>query len=195
MPLETRPLTPDTWPAFAALIDRSGGVWGGCWCMGFHINVNARGQTAALHKAAKRARVEAGTTHAALVFDGADCVGWCQYGPTDSLPRIKHARAYRAGLPEPPDPPDWRITCFFVDKTRRKAGIAAAALAGALVQIAGAGGGIVESYPEDVSGRKTSGSFLYNATLSLFEAQGFARQRPLGSHHWVVRRTVAAAAA
>jgi len=26
------------------------------------------------------------------VLDGATCVGWCQFGGTDELPRIKHRR-------------------------------------------------------------------------------------------------------
>jgi hypothetical protein len=61
---------------------------------------------------------------------------------------------------------------------------------GALELIAEAGGGLVESYPEDTAGRKVSGSFLHNATLALFEAQGFERVRRIGKHRWVVRRTV-----
>ena len=32
----TRPLTPDTWEDFATLVEANNGVWGGCWCMGFH---------------------------------------------------------------------------------------------------------------------------------------------------------------
>ena len=32
----TRPLSPDTWDDFAALVEANNGVWGGCWCMGFH---------------------------------------------------------------------------------------------------------------------------------------------------------------
>ena len=32
----TRMLTPQTWDDFAALVEASNGVWGGCWCMGFH---------------------------------------------------------------------------------------------------------------------------------------------------------------
>ncbi len=31
-----RPLDESTWPAFAALVERNNGVFGGCWCMGFH---------------------------------------------------------------------------------------------------------------------------------------------------------------
>jgi hypothetical protein len=32
----TRPLTPDTWADFAALVEANNGVWSGCWCIGFH---------------------------------------------------------------------------------------------------------------------------------------------------------------
>jgi hypothetical protein len=52
------------------------------------------------------------------------CVGWCQFGTPDELPRIKFARAYRE---IDNDPPDWRITCFFVDRAYRHKGVAAAA--------------------------------------------------------------------
>ena len=30
--LAVRPLAPDTWPAFADLVARHNGVFGGCWC-------------------------------------------------------------------------------------------------------------------------------------------------------------------
>ena len=86
--------------------------------------------------------------------------------------------------------PDWRITCFFVDKNGGAAGVADGALGGALDLIAAAGGGRVESYPEDVEGRKTSGSFLHNASVRLFERHGFTRERQIGKHHWVVTRDV-----
>jgi hypothetical protein len=35
-PYTTRLLTPDTWDDFAALVEANNGVWGGCWCIGFH---------------------------------------------------------------------------------------------------------------------------------------------------------------
>jgi GNAT superfamily N-acetyltransferase len=184
--LSTRPLDETTWPDFAALVERHNGVWGGCWCMAFH----AKGRGAAQNRADKQARVREGRAHAALVYDGEACVGWCQFGPTDELPRIKHGRAYREGLTALPD---WRITCFFVDKSHRGKGVAAAALEGALREIGRLGGGTVESYPEDVAGRSTSSSFLHNATIAMFERQGFERTRRLGKNHWIVARIVAPA--
>ncbi len=52
------------------------------------------------------------------------------------------------------------------------------------------GGGTVEGYPEVTEGRKVSASFLYNGTAAMFESQGFTRDRQIGKHRWVMRRTV-----
>ncbi len=176
-----------TWPDFARLVEKHNGVWGGCWCMAFHAEGVGRTKTVAQNRADKELRVREGRAHAALVYDGSANVGWCQFGPTDELPRIKRQRAYRQCLDELPD---WRITCFFVDKDYRGLGVASAALEGALREIARLGGGTVESYPECVEGRSVSGSFLHNATVSTFERHGFERIRPLGKHHWLMTKVV-----
>lgn len=105
----------------------------------------------------------------------------------EELRRIKRQRAYAGGATEPSD---WRITCFFVDKDCRRRGVAAAALKGALREIARSGGGAVENYPEAINGR--SAGFLHNATLDLFQQHRFERQRPVGKHHWVVSTLVPA---
>ena len=51
-------------------------------------------------------------------------------------------------------------------------------------------GGVVVSYPQGTEGKKTSASFLYNATRSLYEQAGFICIRSKGSHHSVMRKTV-----
>lgn len=181
-----KPLEPSTWSDFAALVERHNGVWGGCWCLAFHPEGAER---SAGRRSRKECRVREGTAHAALVYDGSLCIGWCQFGPPAELPRIKHLRAYQAALAAPPD---WRITCFFVDKAHRGKGVAAAALAGALQEIARLGGGTVESYPEECEGRSVSSSFLHNCGTRLFEHHGFRKIRPLGKHHWVVAKVVEA---
>jgi GNAT superfamily N-acetyltransferase len=175
-----------TWPDFADLVMRHNGIWGGCWCMSFHPE-GLRGKTAAQNRAEKAGRVRAGRAHAALVYDGAACVGWCQFGPPEELPRIKNRREYDKGFTVAPD---WRITCFFVDRAYRGHGVAATALAGALDQIANLGGGSVESYPDDAEGRSVSGSFLHNATLSLFQQHGFETGRRIGKHRCVATKVV-----
>jgi hypothetical protein len=179
-----RALTPETWPDFARLVEANNGVWGGCWCLAFHAGDKEVGPD---RRGAKEARVREGRTHSALVYSGGDCFGWAQYGPTEELPAIKNRKEYLAGLDRLPD---WRITCFFVGKGHRRRGVADAAIAGAVAQIAAAGGGVVEGYPEDTSGR-TPHAFLWSGTLGMFERLGFERQRKIGKHKWVVRRTVA----
>jgi hypothetical protein len=138
-----RALDESTWPAFATLVERNNGVFGGCWCMGFHED--SKGAVPPKRER-KLARVRAGTAHAALIFDGDDCLGWCQFGAPNEVPRVKSRAAYEKSLTALPD---WRIACNFVGKGHRRKGVASAALAGALGLIAGLGGGKVEGYPED----------------------------------------------
>jgi GNAT superfamily N-acetyltransferase len=187
--LRTVPLTEATWGPFAALVEAHGGIFGGCWCLGFHAERNTVGGYEA-RREAKREKVWAGEAHAALVMVGGDCLGWAQYGAPVELPMIKNRAAYdRTGG----GAPDWRVTCFFVDKGHRREGVAAVALDGALRQIADAGGGVVEGYPEAIEGQKTAAAFLFGGTVSLFERAGFAADRRIGLRRVVMRRTVVAA--
>jgi GNAT superfamily N-acetyltransferase len=179
-----RPLDESTWDAFAALVEANNGVFGGCWCLGFHPE-DQKGLAPAERCRLKHERVRAGTAHAALVFDGDECVGWCQFGAPDEVPRIKSRAAYEKGASVPPD---WRIACNFVGKGHRRRGAATAALAGALDLIAGLGGGTVEGYPEDAAG--VPAGFLFNGALSTYERLGFTRDRMIGKHRWVVTRVV-----
>jgi ribosomal protein S18 acetylase RimI-like enzyme len=185
--LLSRPLTPDTWGAFARLVEKHNGIFGGCWCISFHLGPDEGKRTASEYRAMKEARVREGRAHAALVFDGPNAVGWCQVGPPAELPNIRSRKRYEEGRSRSPD---WRITCFFLDRDRRGEGIANIALRGALREIARLGGGIVEAYPEDVAGRKVSRSFLCSGTLGMFEKAGFQKTRQIAMHRWVVVRKI-----
>lgn len=186
MGFTVRPLDASSWDAFAELVERNNGVFGGCWCIGFHPE---RGQQGISHRAAKEERVRTDRAHAALVLDDAGLAqGWCQYGSPEELPNIKHRRVYDK---EAPPLPDWRITCFYVDTKHRGQGVARAALEGALDQIAQRGGGLVEAIPEVTAGRQAHGRFLFSATVELFEDYGFTRVRQVGKHAWIVSREVA----
>ena len=125
----TRPLSPDTWDDFARLVEANNGVWGGCWCMGFHPEGVGKGHTVSGNRLAKQAHVRNGTVHQILVYDGDECVGWCQYGPPVELPNINNPKAYAKGLGELPD---WRIGCIFTGSGHRRSGVARAALGAAL---------------------------------------------------------------
>ena len=189
MPYTIKALDESTWPAFADLVERNNGVFGGCWCMGFHPAGVDR-ESAADNRDCKHELVRLGNAHAALVFEGDDCLGWCQFGPPEELPRIKSRAAYEKSRTG--SPPDWRIACCYVGKGNRRKGVASAALAGALDLIAGLGGGTVEGYPEDAA--SVPAGFLFNGALTTYEKLGFARDRKIGKHRWVMTRVVEPAA-
>jgi GNAT superfamily N-acetyltransferase len=180
-------LGPDTWDAFARLAERHNGVWGGCWCTWFHTFAAEKERSAEANRALKQRLVNEGRAHAALVFDGDEAVAWCEYGTPGELPNIYHRKEYEAGLDKPPD---YRLTCFFVDKKYRRQGLSDVALRGALDLIAQAGGGVVEGYPHDIAGKKVSASFLYNGTRSLFEQAGLSYVRSKGKSNCVMRKVV-----
>ncbi|MFG2216609.1 GNAT family N-acetyltransferase [Streptomyces sp. NPDC048685] len=184
--LAVRLLDTDTWPAFARLVEASNGVWGGCWCMGFHVRVG-KGRTPQQNRAEKEQRVREGRTHSELVFAGDECLGWCQFGSPAELPEIKSKRKYEKDLTVLPD---WRITCFFTGKSLRRRGIAHAAIGGALAEITRQGGGTVEGYPEETDDRSVSGSFLHTGPMAVFENHGFTRARPISPHRWLVTLTI-----
>ncbi|MDQ0734462.1 GNAT family N-acetyltransferase [Arthrobacter agilis] len=184
------PLSTRTWDAFAALAERHNGVWGGCWCNWFHLYPDPPERRTLGSREFKRQLVDDDRAHAALVFDGERAVAWAQYGSVGELQNIHHRKEWEKTMVRVPD---WRITCLFVDRDYRRQGVAATAVRGALSLIARAGGGTVESYPHDLpAGKKTSSSFLYNATRTMYEDLGFDYDRPKGKGNCVMSTVVPA---
>jgi GNAT superfamily N-acetyltransferase len=188
-----KPLDTKTWDAFASLVEKHNGVWGGCWCVYFHCYPDPKEERQALGNGGfKRRLVEQGRAHAALVFDGDDAIAWAEYGTVEELPNIYHRKEWEKGLVLKPD---FRITCLFVDRDHRRKGLAEVAVRGALALIAAAGGGVVESYPHDLPpDKKMSASFLYSATRTLYERLGFDYERPKGQGNCVMTKVVAPSA-
>jgi GNAT superfamily N-acetyltransferase len=182
---QVKQLGRETWPDFVRIMEKHDGVWGGCWCVAFHLKPDEEKKWSGKHRELKQKLVHANQSHAALVYDGADIVGWCQFGPPAELPaRMRGYGKLDAALP------DWRIPCFFVDRDRRKEGIAEAALAGALRFIAAKGGGTVDGYPIATHGKPYSSSFLWGGTESMFTEAGFRPLGHLGTSKMVMRKTV-----
>lgn len=182
-------LSAETWPDFARVVEKHHGIWGGCWCMAFHFTRESdmRASTAEKNRIEKEHRVRSGNAHAALVYDGETCIGWCQFGSASELPRVESRRKYAA---ESSKQPDWRIPCFFVDRNRRNMGVARIALGGALEEIARLGGGVVEACPFDTAKRPQSWSFNWGGTISMFEREGFTKAWQLAPSQWVMTKFV-----
>jgi GNAT superfamily N-acetyltransferase len=164
----------ETWPDFERMVEKHNGVWGGCWCTFFHFTHSEQQRWSGKHHEYKERLVRENRSHAALVYDGPDVVGWCQFGPLGELP----GRMLGYGKMDV-SMPDWRTTCFFVDRNHRREGVARAALEGALGFIAARGGGTVDGYPIALpKGKKYSSSFIWGGTESMYRDLGF---RPLGN--------------
>ena len=181
-----QPLTPRTWDAYARLMERHNGVFGGCWCTYFQTLAGEKTYDADDNRSLKQRLVDEGRAHAALVVEGDEAVAWAQFGSPAELPNIYHRKEYEEAGDAAPD---YRITCIFVDKTHRRRGVTELALRGALDLIGQAGGGVVEGYPHDTTdGRKVS--VLYDGTRALYERVGFDYVRPKGLRNCVMRTTV-----
>jgi GNAT superfamily N-acetyltransferase len=187
-----RPLTPASWPEFERLFRRFRGVQAGCWCMYYHRPGPIAPEPSAARTEQNRrdhlALLQQGRARGMIVFHGEEPVGWCQYGRTDELPRIDAGRKYRALRAGGHPLPDWRITCFFVDPSRRHRGAARTALRAALEAIRRSGGGVVEAYP--VVGRGAVASWF--GSTSMFEREGFRTVAPFGRSNRLLRRHLAA---
>ena len=94
MAFSVRELDASTWAAYAQLVERNGGIFGGCWCIGWRPEAPTPGLD---RQAAKRERVTSDRAHAALVFDDDGLAqGWAQWGQPAEMSNIKHRRRYDA---------------------------------------------------------------------------------------------------
>ena len=103
------------------------------------------------------------------------------------MKNIKHRKEYEAELDSLPD---YRLTCFFVDKRYRRPrrlGPGAPGRTGPDRQgWRRRGGGLSPGHRR----QEVTASFLYSVTRSLFEQAGFSYVRAKGQDHTVMRTTI-----
>ena len=198
---KTRELSKKTWRDFERLFSQGNG-WDFCWCMHFHRPcglpkskwLRTRAERGMRNRREKRELLDKGCARGILVYAKGEPVGWCQYGPSDELPRIDNSRKYRSLALDGATDKLWRITCFAVLKEYRKRGVASAALQAALEAIKKKGGGLVEAYPITRWESYAFGNESTHGTASMFKKAGFEIVAPFGSTrfstHVVMRRTV-----
>ena len=146
-----------------------------CWCQWFKVD-NAtwqRGDTRAMERALcnqiddSRGR---GAGPGLLAYDDATPVGWVAIEPRPAYHRIVNG-----GIEHTEDPTAddiWVVSCFVVRVGRRRKGVAAALLDGAVDHARRHGARIVEAFPVE-AGPGVSSADLYHGPLSVFEAAGF----------------------
>jgi GNAT superfamily N-acetyltransferase len=188
MELTVKEFSEETWDDFELLFGKHKGVRGGCWCA-FNLCSSTQfdKMTKDERKAYQKDLAFQGLGSGILVYDREIPVAWCQAGPADRFPRFDRMRAYKT-LDIPEDLyPDWRISCIFVDKHRRREGLSKFALRSAVELIRSHGGGVVESFPMDVPG---SDKPQYTGSEKMYLEEGFETIARLGKNTLLMRLVI-----
>ena len=139
----TKQLSERTWSDFEHLFEThpAPGAYP-CWCMYCHWRGpeakgtgDSRAKLIERNHRKKKTLVKQGRSHGILVYAHGEPVGWCQYGPSQELPRIDNNPWYRKFADGNLHERLWRITCFVVHKKFRRRGVARMALKAALAAI------------------------------------------------------------
>jgi GNAT superfamily N-acetyltransferase len=184
--IEIHPATPERWEELVSLFERRGPHGGtpvtlGCWCMYWRRKAkdfNASWGTSnhdALHEL-----VCSGADPGLLAYLDGESVGWCSVGPRESYVRLEGSRA----LARVDAAPVWSIVCFYVERGRRRQGVATALLEAAVEHAAARGAKIVEAY-----GCKASDSDPFTGHVTMFQAAGFEPVEDRG-RRTILRRRV-----
>ncbi len=182
------PLTQKTWRRFEELMGDRGGC-GGCWCMAFRVP--RREFEAKKHEGNKQAMKElvaAGEPIGLIATIEGEPVGWIALAPREAYWRIEHSRS----LKRIDDTPVWSITCFFVKKQYRRAGLSALLIRGAVDYAERHGITMLEAYPTIPYAKKIPDPFLWTGALSVFERNGFEVVQRNGKTRAIVRKKISA---
>jgi GNAT superfamily N-acetyltransferase len=180
--LEVHPLTPERWDDLVTLFDRPGDPKG-CWCMFYRLRSrDFEGRWGAPNRAAFKQVVADGPPPGLLAYRDGAPVGWCAVAPRTAYPRILHSPTLR---PLDDAAACWAVVCFYVEKSERRGGVAAALLEAAVGFAAANGAEAVEGYPKDTGGGRRHANEMFVGSMSMFREAGFEEvgrrspQRPI----------------
>jgi ribosomal protein S18 acetylase RimI-like enzyme len=176
-------LTAETWPSLEKLFSANRTV-AGCYCCWF---MRPRSEVEAGWGEGNKAflREHLGTPLGLMAIDD-EPLGWVAVAPRETYPRLSASTITQSDA----GPDTWSVTCFFVDRTARRRGLANALLDAAVEYAGEHGATTVEGHPVDTEGRKRGSGDLYHGTLAMFLAAGFELVDCRGTRRALVRRTL-----
>lgn len=175
--MKIEPLTPETWPAFEALMGPKGG-YGGCWCMLWRKTKaeHDRDSGEANRKDIQRL-ADSGLPPGLLALDGERAVGWISVAPRRDFVRLETSRV----LKPLDDEAVWSVSCFLIAKDYRRQGLAVQLLEAACGFVRERGGTILEGYPIAPNKTPYPAAYAWTGFESAFKQAGFkeaARRSP-----------------
>ena len=185
--LEVRELRADTWDDFEQLLGSNGGARG-CWCMHWRLSfaewMDGKGDG---NRRAMRALAGRDEAPGVLVYSGDEPVAWCALGPRSAFPRLERSPL----LASIDDEPVCAITCVYVRRQHRGAGLLAGVLDAVCGYAATRGHTIVEGYPvEPRAGRRAGSDTAMTGIASAFLRAGFTEVARPREDRPVVRRVL-----
>jgi GNAT superfamily N-acetyltransferase len=167
--LTFRPLTEKTWPHLETLFGPRGAS-GGCWCMWWRL---ARSEYERKKGDANRRSfhdlVAFGAPTGILAFAESQPVGWCAVAPRQDYSALSRSRVLLAV----DDQPVWSVTCFYIAREWRRAGLTVQLLNAAVAFARKKGATIVEGYPHDPHSETMVDAFAWTGLVSAFRKAGF----------------------
>ena len=128
-----RALAPDTWEAYAAMVERHNGVFGGCWCTWFHTMNAEKERTYEANRALKCAWSTRAVPTRRSCFDGDEAVAWASTDrPRNCRTSITASSTRRSSMSFPTT----GSRASSSTRRYRRQGLSAVALQGALDLIA-----------------------------------------------------------
>jgi GNAT superfamily N-acetyltransferase len=128
----------------------------------FQRNKGARNKRA-LHRI-----VASGEPTGVLAYSAGTPVGWCSVAPRELYVRLENSRVLKAV----DDQPVWSVSCFYVARPYRRAGLSQALLEAAVEYARYRGAKIVEGYPQDLQ-KDLPSAFVWTGLLPIFRKVGF----------------------
>jgi GNAT superfamily N-acetyltransferase len=176
--MEILPLSPETWPALAALF-AAGGDPKWCWCQFWRKpGVSWSNTTPDDNRAELRALVGRDPAPGLVALRDGVAVGWVGLGPREDFGRLTRSRT----IPTLPGDAVWTVNCFVVARVARRSGVAGALLDAAVAYAREHGARLVEGYPVQTGGKRMSAASAYTGTSGMFERAGFDEVAPTTSH-------------
>ena len=168
--MKVAPLTIDHLPDLEELFGPNGAC-GGCWCMTWRVIPsewsNAKG---AKNKAALKRLVKRGPPPGVIAYDKGMPVGWCAVAPRQDYSFLARSRV----LKPVDDQPVWSISCLFVRRTHRRAGLSTRLIKAAVQLARKHGASVVEGYPIKPGKSALPDVFAWTGLPSSFKRAGFS---------------------
>lgn len=142
--MELRPLTRERYPDLATLFATTA-VTNRCYCTWFLMldprrrEVWEAGESRAVFE---QFADDQGTPIGMLAYEDGTPVGWCAVGPRSAYPRLVKSKAWQDG-----DRDAWVVTCFYVHRGARHAGLTRTLLESAVALAGEHGARTVEAVP------------------------------------------------